>query len=181
MLGTLAGAALVVYGVTTVLSAPPAPRDATGGIDAGAGDPTSSGTAGVPSSTTPEDTLRLLGCPPVDGPAADPDGDGCPSPATIVGRVVEIDGVRYGVGAPGDTLALGDWDCDGSATVVAVRPATGEVFVFPAWAGTDRELVVPAAGHVVGADHAVADDPDGDGCASLVVVTRDGDRAEVPA
>jgi hypothetical protein len=170
-----AGLGLLAYGVSSMFGEVTAPA----GLSGSSRPRPSASTA--TSATGPGETLRLLECPAVTGVVADPDGDGCPSPVTIEPGVVEVDGVRYGVGLPGDTLAIGDWDCDGSATVVAVRPTTGEVFVFGGWAAPGDDLVVGMAARVDGADHAVAEDADGDGCPSLVVLTADGRRAEVPA
>jgi hypothetical protein len=175
LVAAIAGLGLLAYGVSSVFGEVTAPAGLSGSTRSRP--PASTATAATGSG----DTLRLLECPAVTGAVADPDGDGCLSPVTIEPGVVEVDGVRYGVGLPGDALAVGDWDCDGSATVVAVRPATGEVFVFGGWAAPGDDLVVGVAARVVGADHAVAEDADGDGCPSLVVLTADGQRAEVAA
>ena len=75
---------------------------------------------------------------------ADVDGDGCPEPVAIEGGIVEVGGVRYEVGVAGDDVAVGDWDCDGRATPALLRSATGEVFVFPAWAEPGHDLTVAA-------------------------------------
>ena len=128
----------------------------------------------------PGPALRTIECPPVTGVAVDHDGDGCPSAAVVGAGVVEIDGVRYGVGRSGDVLAVGDWDCDGIATVADVRPATGEVFVFDRWAAEEDEVVVTPVTTVAGAVDVDAADPDGDGCPALVVVDGDGVRTAVP-
>jgi hypothetical protein len=174
LVAAIAGLGLLAYGVSSVFGEVTAPTGPSGSTR-----PRPSASTAT-AATGSGDTLRLLECPVVTGVVADPDGDGCPSPVTLEPGVVEVDGVRYGVGLPGDTLAIGDWDCDGSATVVAVRPATGEVFVFGGWAAPGDDLVVGMAARVDGADHAVAEDADGDGCPSLVVLTADGQRAEVP-
>ena len=129
----------------------------------------------------PGPPLRAIECPPVVGAAFDHDGDGCPSPGVIADGVIEVGGVRYGVGREGDVLAVGDWDCDGTDTVAAVRPATGEVFVFDDWAQPSDQLVVSATTTVTGAVDAEATDPDGDGCADLVVVDGSGGRTAVDA
>ena len=62
----------------------------------------------------------------------DVDGDGCAEEIRIDAGFVSVDGVRYPVGAAGDQLAVGDWDCDGIATVALVEP-TGRVYVFETW------------------------------------------------
>jgi hypothetical protein len=175
----VAGLALLGYGVSATFGSAGTP-------DLSA--PSGPGSTPVPVAPAPPvmepttaDTLRLLECPAIDTTGADPDGDGCLSPVTIDGGVVEVDGVRYGVGAPGDAIAIGDWDCNGSATVAAVRPATGEVFVFDGWAAPGNDLVVAASARIAGAREAMADDADGDGCPALVVLTSDGARSEVTA
>ena len=56
---------------------------------------------------------------------------------------VSIDGARYPVGESGDQVAVGDWDCDGVATVALVQPG-GRVYVFDGW---PRE--VPLVGRLV--------------------------------
>jgi hypothetical protein len=53
--------------------------------------------------------------------------DSCPDALTVDGAVVQP--APSDVGEPGDQVALGDWDCDGSASA-ALRPPTGDVFVF---------------------------------------------------
>lgn len=162
-------------------------RVLVGAVALGVGGFVVTSVVGAPSASAPDavpavgEAIRRLECAPVVGLAVDHDGDGCPSATRIDGEVVEVDGTRYGVGQPGDALAVGDWDCDGAATVAAVRPSTGEVFVFDGWAGPAADVVVPAATRVPGAVRPDADDPDGDGCATLVVLDADGGRTEVPA
>jgi hypothetical protein len=70
-----------------------------------------------------------------DGPIrrADLDGDGCAEAVRWDGRVLSVLGRgrgrvdRYRLGAPGDQLLLGDWDCRDGASPALYRPATGEV------------------------------------------------------
>jgi hypothetical protein len=135
----------------------------------------------VPPTVDAGEPLRMVECPTVQEPAVDHDGDGCPSAVVLGPGTVAVDGTRYGVGQPGDLLAVGDWDCDGTGTVAAVRPATGEVFVFDGWAGPGADVEAPAVATVTGAAHALADDGDGDGCPTLVVVDGEGRRTEVVA
>ena len=69
----------------------------------------------------------------------DVDGDGCDTAALWDGKVllVEVEpdqpARRYQVGQAGDQLVLGDWDCDGRATLGLYRPLTGEEFLFESW------------------------------------------------
>ena len=62
----------------------------------------------------------------------DIDGDGCAEQIRITSGFVSVDGVRYPVGGLGDQVAVGDWDCDGIATVAVVQP-TGRVYLFGHW------------------------------------------------
>ncbi|HEV7722096.1 MAG TPA: hypothetical protein VGO60_12460 [Iamia sp.] len=99
------------------------------------------------------------------GRAADVDGDGCAEPISIDGERVTVDRTTWLAGRSGDMAIVGDWDCDGRATVASLRASTGEVFVFDRW---ERSLTVDATAEVLGATALRAVDPDGDGCATLV-------------
>jgi predicted nucleotidyltransferase len=70
---------------------------------------------------------------------------------------VVFGGRRMSIGAPGDAIALGRWNC-ASATVAVLRPATGEVFRFEGWASAGRPVDALPVGAVEGAVgvHAVA-------------------------
>ena len=78
-------------------------------------------------------------------PTADFDDRGLPeNPAGHeAGAVLEYGGHRYGVGAPGDFVQTGDWDCDGQATPVIVRPSTGDVVLFDAWPTPNQSISMP--------------------------------------
>ncbi len=102
-----------------------------------------SATIAAPSSTTsPRVWPTSVPCPQLAlaGDRRDVDGDGCPESVTIDGAQVVVDGARYDVGAPGDAVAVADWDCDGSDTPAVVRPSTGDVFVFDAWATSEAPM-----------------------------------------
>ena len=79
------------------------------------------------------------------GQGVDIDGDSCPDHVEIAGQFITVDDLTYQVGLPQDRLAVGDWDCDGRATALLLRPSTGELFEFSAWAEpgetTQSELV----------------------------------------
>jgi hypothetical protein len=92
---------------------------------------------------------------------------------------VSVAGARWTVGEPGDSVLVGDWNCDGIATVAVLRPASGEVFVFDGWAATGTDLVATAVPSVAGARTAEAVDRDGDGCPELMVSLVDGRDVEV--
>lgn len=51
----------------------------------------------------------------------------------VAGLVHDRDGRRYAIGAEGDLVVIGDWDCDGVATPAIARPGTGQVVLFDRW------------------------------------------------
>jgi hypothetical protein len=108
-----------------------------------------------------------------EGPAADVDGDGCPERLAVDGNRVSAGEATWEVGEPGDVVALGDWDCDGSATSAVLRPATGDVFVFAAWAPDADPVTVTPARSVPGGVGLRVEAGDG-GCDALVVEAADG-------
>jgi hypothetical protein len=143
-----------------------------GGGDAAA-EPTPA-TTGPPPTTAPaaRDEAWPAHCdvPALAGP--DVDGDGCPEEVTLDGRTATLGSVTVLLGEEGDLVALGDWDCDGIATPALLRPATGEVFVFPRWS-IDEPLEVTATTVVPDASAVAAGSGD---CPQLVVETPDGER-----
>jgi hypothetical protein len=79
-------------------------------------------------------------CPAVTGPlVGDPDGDGCDTAASWSAGVLTVAlgpgdaPARVAVGAVGDVVLLGDWDCDGDDTPATYRPATGVVTTWDGW------------------------------------------------
>lgn len=71
-------------------------------------------------------------CRPVSGGFRDVTGDGCAEEILIASGSVFVDGARYPVGEADDQVAVGDWDCDGIATVAVVQSG-GRVYVFDGW------------------------------------------------
>jgi hypothetical protein len=107
--------------------------------------------------------MRPVGWPPkpclADAGRVDVDGDGCADVVFVRNGVVSIPAgvlaaraVTFEVGAPGDVVVLGDWDCDGSDTPGVYRPATGAIALFTRWpaAGSPAPPAVRAAGRVNG-------------------------------
>ena len=94
------------------------------------------------TTTAPRVWPTSVPCPELAlaGERRDVDGDGCPEAVRIDGAQVVVDGARYDVGAPGDAVAVADWDCDGTDTPAVVRPSTGDVFVFDAWATAEAPM-----------------------------------------
>lgn len=64
---------------------------------------------------------------------------------TVEGRQVTGEEGRFEIGAEGDVVAIGDWDCDRLPTPAVLRPSTGEVAVFDRWAGDSPEPARPVA------------------------------------
>jgi hypothetical protein len=96
-----------------------------------------------------------------------------PAPEVVGPNLVAVGADRYEAGAPGDQVVLGDWDCDGEATVALLRPGTGEVFVFDSWPTAGHDRTIPPTTVVSEPVRAAADDSDRDHCPDLVV-ERDG-------
>ncbi len=93
---------------------------------------------------------------------------------------VEFDGQRYAVGQPGDVAAVGEWLCDGRATVVLLRPSTGGLYLFDRWASlgstsTARPSTVIPDSRSLGTDSRRTD-----GCPRVVVGLADGRSVTVP-
>ncbi|MGH9213896.1 MAG: hypothetical protein ACRD2C_24975 [Acidimicrobiales bacterium] len=104
----------------------------------------------APPASTAARPCAPTDAPPGAGTQADIDGDGCLEAVVVRDGVVETAGQRWAIGAPGDLVAVGDWDCDGRATPAVYRPASGDVFVFADWAGADQPLTVEATAQVLG-------------------------------
>ncbi|MDP1821331.1 MAG: hypothetical protein Q8K58_15740 [Acidimicrobiales bacterium] len=124
-----------------------------------------------PATTLPEPPP----CIALDGaPAGPPD---CPLDIRVEKHVATVDGRRHVLGARGDLVAVGDWDCDGEPTAATLRPATGEVLVFARFE-PDADVRVTLAQRMPEAvDFAIGTDPHG--CAELAVQDTSGGRTEV--
>lgn len=123
------------------------------------------GTAPSPSSTAASGAPAPAGHPPpapdtlASAPTTGTDRADVGSPVTPTApsgadgeapRLVH-DGVTYAIGQPGDRVVIADWDCDGEPTPGLLRPATGEIFLFPGWATDDEPISVRAVAVVEGA------------------------------
>jgi hypothetical protein len=134
-----------------------------------------------PEPESPTSVVARPGCPPVTSVlAADVDGDGCPDALRYDDGVVVAGDVRWAVGAPGDQPAVGDWTCRGVGTLALLRPSTGEVFVFDAWATVDHDVVGGVRTRVEGATALRTVGGDGRSCPQLVVERRSGPPETVP-
>ena len=105
----------------------------------------------------------------------------CPDPCDLVSvreTMVRAGGATFEVGRPGDRVVVGDWSCTGAPQPAVLRPSTGEVFVFPGWAG-DHVVTVTATTTVAGGRDLVVEHGD-TGCPRLVVVGADGTVTPLP-
>ncbi|MCY4664533.1 MAG: hypothetical protein OXC00_07710 [Acidimicrobiaceae bacterium] len=114
-------------------SGPNRPDAAEGGIDPGQID--AAEPAGGPSQI---DATELLD----DANQIDAASDAAVS-VSEAAAVLEHGGRRYAVGATGDFVETGDWDCDGQATAAIVRPSTGGIVLFDAWPGPGETIGLP--------------------------------------
>ncbi len=89
--------------------------------------------------------------------------------ATVAGREVRVGGRRYLVGAEGDVVAVGDWDCDRLRTAAVLRPSTGVLLVFDGWAADEPVQARPVA-EIAGAATVAA----GPTCGKAIVTSADG-------
>jgi eukaryotic-like serine/threonine-protein kinase len=138
-----------------------------------------------PGSAAPPDTVqpttpasRGEECPAAPAPAADVDGDGCTEALAVGDGTISAGPVRWTLGQPGDLIAIGDWACDGRPAPALLRPATGDVFVFPGWAPEGEPVTVEARDRLPGAV-AIRGEPVDGGCDELVVDLRSGATATV--
>lgn len=129
---------------------------------------TRSGDGDDAAGPDPEAEASDASCAPVTPPSADVDGDGCPEPLVVEGTTVDAGIAQWSLGEPGDLVALGDWDCDGDASAALLRPGTGDVFVFSAWAPENEPVTVASTRRVDGGVGLRAE-ATGDGCDRLVV------------
>jgi hypothetical protein len=129
---------------------------------------------GAPAVSTPgpEPIPPALpqGCSPPDVPGPDLDGDGCPEPVELRGRSATVGGIEVELGRDGDLAVVADHDCDGVATPVVLRPASGELFFFDRW-NLDEPVEVRAGTVVPGASSIRTDSGS---CPSVLVTSDDG-------
>ena len=96
-------------------------------------------------------------------------------PVSVEGTEVRSGAQRWRVGEPGDLVAVGDWDCDGTSTPAVLRPRTGRLHLFDAWASPDA-AVTATPGPTVPTG-AIALEPRG--CGEATVRTADGQSLEL--
>ncbi|MEA3075150.1 MAG: hypothetical protein QOF60_58 [Actinomycetota bacterium] len=106
--------------------------------------------------------------------AARPIAEPAALPAAAPNQLV-ADGVRYAVGLPGDVVVVADWSCTQQATAAVLRPSTGALFVFDAWAVSGA----PTTARPVDADPGAVDLSPGASCGRAELVHPDGTRHPV--
>jgi serine/threonine protein kinase len=94
-------------------------------------------------------------------------------PTTTVGATDEpariiVGGLEFEVGQAGDHVVVADWYCDGDPSAVLLRPASGEVFLFPSLPVAGETLTAHRIAQVPGAV-SVADEHTDSPCPALVV------------
>ena len=90
-------------------------------VEAATGVPDSAGTGGAATRT------------PDSADASRPATGTGNSAEPAAGLIHDRDGRRYAIGAEGDLVVIGDWDCDGEATPAIARTSTGHVVLFDRW------------------------------------------------
>lgn len=137
---------------------------------------------GSQATQPPGPARPSAGCPAAPPPSADVDGDGCPDTLAVDGAAITAGSARWTLGEPGDIAVVGDWDCDGYAAAALLRPGTGDVFAFPAWAESGAPVSVQPIERVAGAT-GIRAAPAGGGCDDLVVDRASGTSrtVEVPS
>lgn len=88
---------------------------------------------------------------------------------------VRVGRQRWTVGAAGDVVVIGDWDCDREPTPAVLRPGSGAFYVFDGWAAPGQ----PAAARKV-ADVPLAIAATAVGCGTAMVRTADGAERSIP-
>ena len=99
------------------------------------------GLAGAPAGSAMSSGANGLLLPPTPGAVSREPRDGLARHEP--GTVLEHGGRLFGVGAPGDFVQTGDWNCDGEPTPAIVRPSTGDVVLFDAWPEPNRSIAMP--------------------------------------
>ncbi len=131
-------------------------------------------TSSGPADLLPDAPVDLLTTPTHTVPPDPADGT---TPRRVAGHVVERDGVQYAVGAAGDRVVLGDWECSGSVTPALLRPRTGEVHLFDEWAGPGAPVRARLLAIRPGASDLLVDR---DICDRLKVRNDDGSIVDIP-
>lgn len=172
LVGAATGAAIVVAVAATAFGSGGTPQ-----LGAEPPAPTALRASDEPAPTTATTTETRLD-PASTGPVTlDPAPSAAPSPAGAIR--FEADGASFAVGDEGDSVVIGDWDCDGTAGAALLRPGTGEVFVFDRLAAPDEPVTGRLVATLPGAAHLEAvEQPSG--CEALVIRHLDETPQVIP-
>jgi hypothetical protein len=145
------GIALLTWGVLGIgTNGGSPPRLAAPTVTTGSAAPATSATSATSTS------------PPVGGPAL------------VAHRgVLVVGGRHYLVGTRDDEAIAADWGCRGTTQVVLLRPGTGELFVFAAWARAGHDVRASPAGRVPRGSR-LSSSTDPAGCAVARSIAPDG-------
>lgn len=160
-------------------TAPPL-RDATSATGLG---PPSTAASTSPTAPPPSASTTVSPCPTVSAP---------PEPATAAGTcarshpladgVLAAGGKRFKIGEPDDEVLVGDWRCSGEPVPALVRPSTGDVYVFTAWATPGADVTARSLGNRGAGTHLeTGSSLTEGGCPVLVSRTADGPVREIDA
>lgn len=122
---------------TTDGRAAPDTEDPAGTVDTGAPGRPADG-ADTESSSDPAGARGSA-----DGPSPIAEAGQSAVSVREAAAIIEHGGRRYAIGATGDFVETGDWDCDGEATAAIVRPGTGGVVLFDDWPGPGGTISLP--------------------------------------
>jgi eukaryotic-like serine/threonine-protein kinase len=120
------------------------------------------------SGASPKPAVRVgqrgATCPPADR--------GC-GPVRRPGGVLTTASGRYRFGAAGDVVVLGRWTCRAEAFPALLRPTTGQVWVFDAWAAGRARVGAHLVATIRGG-RSLRVMPDAGGCDRLSVLRAGG-------
>lgn len=111
----------------------------TGEAATGTPDTAATGWNGIGAPDAPGTGRTATGAPDSDDASQFGTGTGRTATGTggsaepAAGLIHDREGRRYAIGAEGDLVVIGDWDCDGEATPAIARPNTGQVVLFDRW------------------------------------------------
>jgi hypothetical protein len=141
-----------------------------------------SGGAPVPMPDLPQPRLDARGCSVMSGsarPAATSDGQQCAATLQVVDGVLSIGGEQFRLDVEEVSVAIGDFQCTGSAQAAVLDLSAGHVYVFWDWADADAPAMATAITLVPEARRLLAEPAAVDECHRLVVLDQFGIRHPV--
>ena len=139
------------------------------------------GERGPDADAAPDDRVRAVH-------RADVVGSGCPEAVYIeapddhgAAAAVRTSHGEWTAGAPGDLVTVGDWDCDGRATLAVLSPATGLVSFYATWPRSERPVLPARFAHVPAQAAAVSVAAPADASAETQQTDAAGDGDARPA